>query len=741
MGFVGVQTLVFAVLPMPQQLKFALPLLLLLRSAVVFRQTACHRTSSPYVSDASYWTRISLWVAVLILLGVSSFRYAILGFGVLVLGAGVRGVTRSTRIAPHNAAAIAVIVPLLAITFAQLINSDLRYSPWSFVLGSMDSHFWIAQSWMTVTYGWNLDPTNAGVDFPYHLLAQAISGELSIVTGLIPAATVSVLVPVLAIGGAFSALVALLRRYVPESYVAICVAAAVLSSFSPLEPNNAWLTESFTHLVSMAFLAVLVLYVEAYLSERATRQWRGVSFVSFLVAIAALTKVFTGVIALLFLVVFALTLFLVQQAQLARRLAFALFASVFALGVVTTVTYADAGSSTVYQFRLGFLSLDYRWGLVGGPESGETVEVLLLVLLFLPFLLALSQFAAWFVIRGRVNIGGSLARALVTTAVMLCAAAVLTDWPPAGYAERYFSATALPMLVIGMSIRFGYIQSANRPMQRSVPHVVLASMIVGPGVALAAALLLWSERLQGWPSVDRFVLLYALPIAAGFIALVCAVFVSPDLFRVGSLRIFGERLAVAWTLIIAIVSIGATAGYAVRGLGNTAIGVVAQRVDFSDFVTELTESRDPTEPYSEILHAIESLTNSSAIIASNMNTDAQLMIASAAKRRLWWSSYLGGLERTSSELTDHIRWRGSLITEFGAKPSLAAARMLASCGVTHFVADMGELLKPVDFVFKGVSTLSYSNNDAVIVAFVNQHRDGIMPAKQMTRRCTANPSI
>lgn len=740
MGFVGVQTLVFANLPLPQQLKFALPALLLVRFVFVSRHRTCFRSISAHTTKSTYWVRISFWVAIFVLLGVSSFRFAILGFGVLILGACLGGVLRATRIAPHNAAATAVVVPLILVALAQLLSPDLRYSPWSYVLGSMDSHFWIAQSWVTVSDGWNLDPTIAGVDFPYHLLAQAIAGEMSIVSGLIPAAAVSVLVPTLSIAGTFSALAALLRRHVAESYVAVCVAAAVLASFSPLEPNNAWSTESFTHLVSMAFLSVTLLYVQVYLSERAIRQREGVGFIAFLVAVTALTKVFTGAIALLVLGVLALTLVFVQQIQLARRLAFALVMIVVALGVVSTVTYADAGSSTVYQLRLGFLSLDYRWGLVGGPDSGELVQVFMLVLLFLPFLLALSHVITLFAVREKLDSDGGLAKSLIVSAVMLSIAAVITDWPPAGYAERYFSATALPLLVVGMSIHLGTVLSAGPPPHESKLCIVRASLILGSGVSLVATVMLWSERLQGWPSASRFVVLYTLPIAVGVVAVVCAAVVWFRFFWVGSLRIFGERVAAAWTLIIAVVSMGATAGYAIRGPGNTAVGVVAQRVEFGDFVTELKESRDPTEPYREMLQAIESSTNLSAIIASSMTTDAQLMIASVAKRRLWWSSYIGGLERTSSSLTNHIRWRGLLVSEFGATPSASAAALLASCGATHFVAEIGESGVANDFVFPGVSTLSYSNNDVVIVAFVDQRRDGIVPTKQLTRLCASNPS-
>jgi hypothetical protein len=679
---------------------------------------------------------VPLWVAILAILGVSDWSFAALAIAI----GGVHWVLSLTGLVGWCKRTGFVVLWALLIVFR--ISTQLlgwRVSPWAFSLGSLDNHIWVAGAWAYDQFGWTADPTTSGVESSYHFLGQAMAGAMARLTGIEVVASVGILLPVMLSAAAFFSMRTVFGAWTGVArYWTWLPVLVLLAAFSPLEPNSPFSMESFTHLVSVGFFCVLLAALAVSSLGQSRRVLAGLTL---LVLLIGLAKVFTGAIAIGVMLVVSVTHYLRGDHLTAKSgLRHAGFAGAL-LMILYSFVYARTSSSTVFSMKLGFGTLDYRYGLVGGPSIHSVVSALLLMLLFWPFWFGANWVFRRFHERAVMDGYRATSMGFLLAAVGLAGLSLLLDFPPAGYAERYFSSVGIILaLTAGLAcaaddIGKGVGTRLSRFTQRSllIPVVVI--------VGIASSTLLWVQRLQGWPSSRRFVLYYLVP-SVPFLLIALGVAIASQLrSRAGHRSQLKSPLAAVVFFALAIHGASTNVGYALRGPLNTFAGYAAGRVSGADLVAEVKESGDRTATYRGLLDFVKKLVPASAIIASNANTELQLLIASDSQRQLWWSSYIEDLARIDKVLTSHLRWRGDVIHDFAARPSVLGAREMRSCGVTHFVLDTAGKNETSSVQLpQGVNRV-FEDDRYVILELDIAPVPETVPEKQWLRWCTSKPSV
>jgi hypothetical protein len=679
-----------------------------------------------------------LWIAVLSILGVSDWSFAALAF--LIACATWLLTLKRDSIDSRHRDTIALWVCF--ISFWLLSNRlGWRESPWAFALGSLDNHIWVAGSWAINRFGWFTDPTTSGIEIPYHFLGQAIAGQFSQVVGLDDVASVGILVPSLIIATVFFSFRTVLGVWSADENPWLAL-LAILAVFSPLEPNSPLSTESFTHLVSVGYLSVLLTLL-CHDASRTPKRRRTYALVVLVVIIGS-AKVFTGMVAVGIVFAVAGSVYFLGSRSDALALALKAFLSLASLVVFYYFIYATKSTSAMWSIRFGFGSLEKRFGLVGGVFVGPIVSALLLVALFWPF-----WFGLYWIVRESISVYRNRSRqengesvGFLIAAVGLNAASLLLDFPPAGYPERYFSSVGLILAMLaGLSFATRDLrESARHHAKISAKWKYLVAIFMMLGIWSTSDL--WAQRLQGWPSSRRFLMVYASPIllvSAILLAIAWGSRVSERRYRAHPLYSM-KALTACFFLAFAIFGAGVNVGYAIRGPLITLHGVINGSVSGTDFVAELKESGDRRRQFESMLRGVSAVTPASAILASNAGTEAQLFIVSEAQRRLWWSSYLGDIPRADSRLTEHLRWRQEMIREFAAKPSEVTAIAMRSCGVTHFLLEVGSSRSSSSIRFDQGFVREYAFDEYLLLELLVEPDPSSLPKESWKQWCAAGAS-
>lgn len=676
------------------------------------------------------------WLSVHLVLGVSSPFFVALGLLHLLIWQSI-GVGRRRLGIPYWVQWFPIwISHLLSLWISESLGWRSR-SAWAFSLPSWDIHNWVAGAWSVTRFGWTADPFTYGVDNSYHFLGQAMAGLISSVSGLPEVSTVTVLVQSLLVATTFFAIRALFDRGIDKSLANFVSAVILLSGFSPLEPITVMYAESFTHLASVAFLGLGILALKNRFFER-SRSSR-VTIMS-LVVFAGLAKSFTGSIFLGLLLMCVVVCLIRGDYLVAKRIFWDFVAAILIYGILALFIFVLPANSSVFRLVIGFGELSYRWGFVGGPSVSSPVAIFYMFITVIPLIFCVHHALMSPDATSSSPISKTMQQSLAVSSIGLMVLGFLVAFPPAGYAERYFFSTALMLgLVAGLPSAVSgswhsYWGSEARRGLRAIFSLSLVVVIVA-GVTVTARL--WWMRYWFWPTDMSFEKWYPIPMAVS--VLVALVFLTARtvvgedaIGRRGSLTL----LVALFVLLSSTSQAAANVAYGARGPLKTFVAVLNGDVTWGEFGTEIKESSDRSGQFRTLIENVRQVTPSDGVIASNFDVEAQMYMASAAERRMWWPAYAATVERRDSRLTSHIRWRGLIIKRFADAPFGELVSQMRACGVTHYVVDLAQTTRnPEDYEFPDLSRLVYVDQATAIVELAGPILDSAIPDPEWLKWC------
>lgn len=688
---------------------------------------------SPRTSNAQH-NLLPLWVLIYLVLGVSSPIFTVTA-GVLVL---VHLILKGTnwgrkKISKRDSLCVWLGTGTLYITGIAL--NWRSKSPWAFSLASPDTHIWTAKAWSSDLFGWMRDPTTSGVPSSYHFFGQATAGLVSRLTHVPEIATVGFVIPVLVVASSYFVVRKLISCENPSWYASWTPLLVLLASFSPLEPNSPLSTESFTFLVSIAYLVISLAIMEKQLKSPSALN----SFVLlFLAIVTTAAKVNTGAILACIGIALAATNALHPGRQRPTIIFRDALACIFGFGVVMAITYFGVQSGSSYRIQIGFGALDYRFALVGGPYPGPSIAVLLLIVLYSPALICLLWFIDGFRSSRSSGLSPIIERGLLLVALGLFGGSLLFQFPPVSKAEFYFSTVGLVVftLVGARQIRpdGNWPQRLNFTQARRWKIVVTVCFIT----SLVSSAILWHGRAEHWPSLRTFLIAYLIPWAASVTGLV---HLHRELwgkenrdlgFHSGIIR----RFMAVFFLLTSSIGVSIVVSYGIRGPLKTAVGVINNEVTLQEFLVEIRESSDRSSTYRSTLNAIAAVTQSDDVIAVDIGFDGTLFVASEAKRQLWWSPYAE--HARGGAIADHLSWRKMTLDSFLAAPSAESARSMRRCGATHVVVPLEMPGRDwQDYEIPNSTSVQYRTNSLAVFTLTARVSDADIPNSEWLRWCSA----
>ena len=424
---------------------------------------------------------------------------------------------------------------------------------------------------------------------------------------------------------------------------------------------------------------------------------------------------------------------------LARRLIFGAILLWIAVLMLTEMLYLRQAPPSSIRVVLGFESMEYRFGMIGGPYLGSSTSSLLLVLYSLPAILCLVLLIdrrgnSVFGIRSNLEVSG-----LAVSSVGLFFGAFFLQIPPVGKPEIYLSSTGLMLAVLAL-LTFAGVNYSQLNSGRFLEKTVLAASIALTAfVSIASAAWIWSERFHNWPSTKRFLMAYASPYLT-VILCIAAYLVHQKLNNQDHRPLSSQSLRCATSMLIFLLvaaSVGTNLTYGVRGPLSALVDVVDSRASLNEFIEEVSKSTDQSLEYQPLIDIVERETPTSAVIISNTDLVGRLMIASEARRRMWWIEFTAlanqGIEGAA---ISHLAWRKSLVAAFFADPREPQIRGMLRCGVTHAVIERAKISFPSDrFLLPGFTTLRYSDETHLIVEFNGPSADSDIPDVSWLKWC------
>lgn len=700
-------------------------------------QIRTHLHGRPLLADHEVST---LWFVIFGVLTTSSF--------VFVTGAVLIVVTHLTlhfgyfKRYRHN---VTQLLPVwIAVSGLYLVSSLLGWrsqSPWAFGLRSLDNAQWVAMAWSVDTYGWTTDPSAAGFQMSYHFLAQAQVGLLSRLAEISVVATTGITLPFISALASFAALKAVSIGYLGSRVATFVPPAVLLCCLSPLEANSPLSTEHFTYLVSIPYFCVALLVLIAEFPSESPR--RSIALVAIAVVTTA-TKINTAVLLPGLALSMALSAALLRRTVLAKRFFLEMVMILVTVMIATWWFYLRQAPPSSHRVALGFDSLEYRFGMVGGPYLGSLVSGLLLLLFAFPIYASLlhlfdNRKATDVSPRELLTLNG-----LAISAIGLLVGSFFFTITPTGKPEIYLATTGF---IVGLLVAFHLVAQNHNGMNsatlREGPFLAVA-MSLAIVVAFSSTAWLWSERTRSWPSRSEFLAGFLLPYAT----MGCAV-AAFLLVRHLSTPRKSDRRSVQWrsglsilVVLWATTSVATNFAYGIRGPLISLVGVVERRVEPSDFLRELRESADLSTQYQRLLGTVSEQTRTSSIIVSNTDSIGRLMIAAEGQRRMWWTSFTAlANQGLAGEALDHLTWRQETTERFFATPNAIDLQSMSRCGVTHAVVVKNQSsVTPDDFIIPGLSLLRFSDDQYLVLEFIKSASDSDIPDSRWLKWCGPSDS-
>lgn len=631
---------------------------------------------------------------------------------------------------------VPIWISVIGIYLASIWLGWKQQSPWAFSLRSLDNAQWVAMAWSVDAYGWTSDPTAAGFSMSYHFLAQAQAGLLSRLADISIVATTSFAVPIIAVAGSYVALKAFFGRYLGSASATLLPPMVLLSCLGPLEPNSPLSTEHFTYLVAIPYfcIAVVLMTTRTFKSYR----WHILS----LAAIATLTST-TKINAAVLLPSVALGLAVSALAHNQFRVASRLLYETVVLTATVLISawffYLRLGPPSSRRVVLGFGSIEYRFGMIGGPYLGSLVSSLLLVLYSLPVLLCLAVLLV-----RRSNFGGGNTNNFVIHGLAICGiclflGAFFLQMPPVGKPEIYLSSTGLMLAVLVLVLHTWSDYWKDESESCLGRRLFFTSILTTATFSIASSAWIWSERFWNWQSSRRFLVAYTIPylvIAVCTAALSLQRNLNTKSTPLTSLSTLRFALS-SFVVLCVTASVSTNVAYGARGPLSALVDVVDSRASLNEFEEELYDSWNLNTNYQSILETVQVGTPGSAVIVSNADLVGSLLIASEAQRRMWWIEFTAlsnpGVEGAA---VAHLTWRKSQVDAFLADPSRPQIRSMLRCGVTHAVIDRTRTaLPPERFVLLGLTSLTYSNETHFVLEFNGSSTDSDIPDVSWLKWC------
>lgn len=674
----------------------------------------------------------ALWFLIFGVLTTSSYVFVVGALLILVSHLILQFIfSERNRISPIDF--VPIWISVLGIYLASIWLGWRYQSPWAFSLRSLDNAQWVSMAWSIDSFGWMTDATTAGFPMSYHFLAQAQSGLIARISDTSLIATLSITTPIVAAASGFAALTSFFIQRVGARSATLMPPIVLLVCLGPLEPNSPMSTEHLTYLVSIAYFGIAILALTSRLSLGSRHR------LILLVAIAAIittTKLNTAVLLPGVALSLALGCLALRRFDLARHFTFETTVLTGTVMATTWFFYIRQAAPSSLRVVIGFNSLEYRFGMIGGPYLGSLTSIFLLLLFLLPVFACLYQlFYLMKLPDSEVRCEPTL-YGLSIAAVGLSIGAFFFTITPVGKPEIYFSTTGLVLAVLVLIpfARSHYLQSSTHlSLERALVTVSVAMTVI---ISIFSTAWLWYQRFQGWPSRGEFLIASLLPSAT--IGCCVAAFV---IFRhtISSASCHAASITLRSGLSILILlwvssSVSTNFAYGVRGPLNTLMGVANQRVPPADFINELRESPDQSRSYQSLFGILHQHTPDSAVIVSNLDLTGRLMISSEGHRRIWWQEITGAFVEGAG--TAHLVWRRNVSQRFFVMPTSEDIRSMTRCGVTHVVIARDQTPLPLDnFMVQGLTLLRYSDDDYSLIEFIGSASDADIPDAAWLKWC------
>lgn len=739
-GFLGlgVMALVGQLLGAISDRRFAWMICLLLVIAVVAVPTYRARLGGAWASwgRAAASELTALWFTILCLLGISARVFSIAAVALVIIHVLVR--ILSNYLNSYLLTYLPMNFTTLGVLVASIQFGWQDQAAWAFALTSADVHIFVNGAWAVDLNGWGTDPLTYGVNAPYHFLAQAMAGLLARIAGISSALSVILVIPVLLASACYAALRSAFVRFNAHALAAWLPCLVLLVGFSVLEPNTALSSESFTHQVSVGFLVILLPILQLRVVGGSFHHRIA------LVAVAAMalsSKIFTGATVASVIAGVVLVAIVRGNRRTTVRILGDGLGVTMVVGLLSILTYVPNSSAQLFRMELGFRTLDHYWELVGSRYPGATLAAAFLAIAALPILIALACFIAF---RDKSSVEHP--KQLVSFGILIGSAGTLvlglvTFFPPAGYAERYFISNAL-LLVMFVGLQSvaseDLIQNAGSERWGPIFSTGIALVVLS---SLFATARLWADRYQSNPSRLSFAVGFLTPyVVIAAISLLWTLRGRGRTAGVRSSRSAVLRAGLASVMVLlSIASSAGTLGYGMRGSLKSLVGVINGSVSIDDFGRELKESTDTSRPYVAITSAVKAATSQRAVLATNYEMTGQLFLSSASERQLWWSSYTGNAERRDADLTEHLIWRRQVMERFGIELSTELAQAMRSCGVTHYVLYRDRPINLETMLPLSEVRVLFQDNTAAILELGNASTADRLPNPRWAKWCGNQP--